>query len=837
MINTKTAPAIDIEAIKKVNVLTDRLQKRKREWEEAEPTVCSESSILFTESWKKNEGLPPDLRWAKTFADRMKAATPVIREGELIVGSLTKYVKGVDIIAAFKPKQILQMLKEQRLESRLRDAVTSAISEEDAKLLEEDARYWSENMPPDYIGKAVIEELGEDHLDLLQDRAMVFDGVFERAEPERGIIDGFGFWVGMPVPNSYVLDTGLKAIIDRAKAEMEKMEKEGSSLSLDAKRYHKHILLRSIIISCEAVIEWANRHSTLAKNLAKAERDPVRKRELEQIARHCEWVPANPPRSFWEAIQSLRFIHLAIHKEQPERPEDIGRLDQMLYPYYEKDLREGKITRQEAAELLGCMWLKIRESEILEAVKKTLRITPGTMLPHVTISGRDKDGQDVTNELSWLILEVMRQMKLSEPAIYLRYHDGLSKEFLIYALECNRDSGGGNPAFLGDKLGTDRFLARGVKIEDAVDWAATGCLAYRMSCDEIDGVGSHLNLAKIFEITLNNGFDHRTKKQLGPKTGDVTKFTSINQFYDAFFKQVDYFTIQHRKDFFIRRSVARQISVNSGWAATMFPDSITKGLGNHEEGGAKYIMSNTLRVADRGITDVTDCLSAIKYLVFDKKKITMGELLDAINTNWQGKENIRQMCLAAPKYGNDDDYVDGIFKYISLKTQEIMQSRPCPITGQKPLLMKGAAIGYIVEGFVVGALPNGRKAGTPLNDGATSAMPGMDVNGPTALINSATKLPNMIEHMGGVHNMKFSKELLNSTKKLEKVAGLLKTYFAQEGWHIQFNILSADDLIDAKKHPEKWRNLVVRVAGYSAYFVDLPPFLQDEIITRTLHTV
>ncbi|MBN1367045.1 MAG: hypothetical protein JW967_03875 [Dehalococcoidales bacterium] len=836
MINTEHS-LVDAEAIKKVNVLTERVLKRKREWEEAKPTVCSESSVLFTNSWKKHEGLPFDLKWAKTFADRIQAAVPIIREGELIVGSLTKYIKGVDIITAFKPKQILQMLKEQRLESRLRDNVTSAISEEDAKLLEEDAQYWSENLPPDYINKAIIEELGEDHLDLLQDRAMVFDGVFERAESERGIIDGFGFWVGMPVPNSYVLDSGLDNIIAHAKAEIERMEKEGGSLSPDTKRYHKHILLKAIIISCEAVIKWANRHGELAKSLAKVEQNPDRKRELEQIARHCEWVPANPPRSFWEAVQSLRFIHLAIHKEQPERPEDIGRLDQMLYPYYEKDLREGRITRQDAAELLGCMWLKIRESEILEAVKKTLRITPGTMLPHVTISGRDKDGQDVTNELSWLILEVMRQMRLSEPAVYIRYHDGLSKEFMLFALECNRDSGGGNPAFLGDKMGTDRHLAREVKIEDAVDWSATGCLAYRMSCDEIDGVGSHLNMAKIFEITLNNGFDPRIKKQLGLKTGDVIKFASIDQFYDAFFKQVDYFTEQHRKDFFIRRSVARQISANSGWAATMQKDSIIKGLGNHEEGGARYIVSNTLRVADRGVVDVSDCLSAIKYLVFDKKALTVGELLDAINANWESKENIRQMCLTTPKYGNDDAYVDDIFKYISLKTQEIMQSRPCPITGQKPLLMKGAAIGYIVEGFVVGALPNGRKAGTPLYDGATSAMPGADTKGPTALINSATKLPNMIEHMGGVHNMKFSKELLNSPNKLEKVAGLIKTYFAQGGWHIQFNIHSADDLIDAKKHPEKWQNLVVRVAGYSAYFVDLPPTLQDEIISRTLHTV
>jgi pyruvate formate-lyase/glycerol dehydratase family glycyl radical enzyme len=828
--------SVDEDAIRCVDVLTGRVMARKQEWEEAAPTVSAESSVLFTSSWKRYEGLPAGLRWAKTFADRLKAAVPVIREGELIVGSLTEHVKGVDIIAAFKPKQILQMLEEKRLESRLRDSVSSAISEEDRALLIEDARYWSENLGPDYITKAVVAELGEDHLDLLQDRAMVFDGLFERAEPERGVIDGFGFWLGTPVPNAYVLNTGLKGIVRRAEAEIERMEKEGSSLSPGVKRYHKHILLRSIIVSCQAVIEWAAKHGDLAEAMAASETDPIRKRELEQIAEHCRWVPANPPRTFWEALQSLRFVHLAIHKEQPERPEDIGRLDQMLYPYYESDLRNEAITRQDAAELLGCMWLKIRESEILEAVKKGLRITPGTMLPHVTIGGRDENGRDVTNELSWLILEVMRQMKLSEPAIYIRYHEGLSKEFVLYALECNRDSGGGNPAFLGDKMGTERYLARGVDAADAVDWAATGCLAYRMNCDEIDGVGSHLNLPKIFEITLHNGFDPRTRKQLGAVTGNVEDFVNIEQLNEAFLKQVDHFAALHRKDYFVRRSVAREISVNSGLAAAMYPDSITKGLGNHEEGGARYLMSNTLRVADRGITDVSDSLAAIKHLVFDTGKVAMGELLTALDTNWGNADDLRRMCLAAPKYGNDDPYVDDIFHHLSLKTQEVIQSRPCPITGEKPLLMKGAAIGYIVEGSVVGALPNGRSAGTPLNDGATSAMPGMDVKGPTALINSATRLPNMAEHMGGVHNMKFGRELLNTRKKLERLADLIKAYFAGDGWHIQFNILDADELAEAKRYPERKRNLVVRVAGYSAYFVDLPPTLQDEIIARTQHS-
>ncbi|MBN1367641.1 MAG: hypothetical protein JW967_06925 [Dehalococcoidales bacterium] len=837
MINTKHIP-VDIEAVRKVNVLTDRLQKRKREWENAQPIVCPESSIAFTKSWKKTVGLPLDLRWAKTFGERIKAAAPIIREGELIVGSLTKHIKGVDVIAAYRPNQIIKMVKDKRFESRLRDTALAGIDEEDAKLLEEDAQYWFGHMTPDYINNAIIEELGEDHLDLLADRSMVFEDYFAMADLSNGIFNqGFnGSWAGMPAPNSYVINRGLKAIITRAKVEMEKLEKEGGNLvSISSAAYHKHVLLRSIIISCEAIIDWACRHAELARNMAKTESDFIRKKELEQIARHCEWVPANPPRSFWEAVQSLRFIHLAIKKEQPDRPSVIlGRLDQMLYPYYKKDLSEGKITRQEAAELLGCLWLKTREMEILETVTKEFRIAPGTLLQNITVGGRDENGRDVTNELSWLVLAVMTQMKLSEPAVYIRYHNSISDDFLLYALECNREFGGGNPAFISDKLGTDTWIARGIKAADAVDWEATGCLAFRLtSCDP--PFAMHLNQAKILEITLHNGFDPRIKKQLGLRTGDIKRFHSIDQVYEAFFKQMDYFAGQMRKDLIIRLSVDRINTPVSGLSSALIEDSMVKGLAP-VEGGNKYPVSNTLWIADRGITDVTDCFSAIKYLVFDKKKITMGDLLDAIDANWEGKENINQMCLAAPKYGNDDAYVDDIFKYISSKTKEILQSRPCPITGQKPFLFRGAAQGHIIHGFVVGALPNGRKAGSPVNDAGTSAMPGMDTNGPTALINSATKM-DYSDFMGIAHNMKFSKELLKSTRKLEKVGALLKTFFAQGGWHIQFNIHSAQELIEAKKHPEKWRNLVVRVGGYSAYFVDLSPGLQDEIIARTLHEV
>jgi formate C-acetyltransferase len=831
---------VNADEIRKLNVMTERLQKLKKEWEEAKPIVYVDDSLLFTQSWKETEGLPIDLRWAKAFAKKLRECPILIREGELIVGSLTKHVRGANVLCAMKPREILEQLERGAFDRKLSDIATTYIDPEDARLLKEDAEYWIEHMPPNYINDALREEFGESHFDLMMDEAMVFEGRGVRHNPDRGLFQGWGaMGGGITGPRGKVINEGLNHVIAVARAELEKMLAEGAVLDGSvAAAQRKYYLLKAIIISCEAIIDFARRHADLAREMAQRTSDPVRKAELERIARNCERVPAEPPRDFWEAVQAVRFLHVVCWKESPERAEvTIGRLDQMLYPYYEKDLRENRITRQQAAELLGCFWLKTRENENLVTIKREHRAAPGSLLPNVTICGRDKEGRDATNELSWIVLEVMRQMKLSEPAVYVRYHEDMSDEFLIFALECNRDFGGGNPAFLNDKLGTDRYLARGIKYEDASDWYASGCLAYNLDCAEHVAGTINLNQPKILEITLNNGVDPRTGKELGLKTGDVTTFTSIEQLYDAFLKQVDYFADKLRRHYFIYWSTGIANDPQSGLrAAMLYEDCIPKGLAPRE-GGARYPVTRMSWFGDGGITDVSDSLAAIKHLVFDQKKITMAELLEALRDNWQGKEHIRQMCLSAPKYGNDDDYVDDIFNYISMKTQEILLSRPDPFTGLKPFLFKGAAAGHVVRGKAIGALPNGRKAGQPLNDAGTSPMPGADVNGPTAVVNSATKVPHAFATVGLAHNMKLTKSLLNTREKLIKVASLIKVFMARGGWHIQFNIHSLEELLDAKKHPEKHKNLLVRVGGYSAYFVDLPPELQDEIIARTQHAV
>ena len=838
-VSSVTMEKLNLEVIKKVNVMTDRLKKLKSEWEDATADVYVDDSILFTKSWKETEGLPIDQRWAKAFAKRLEECPLLIRDGEIIVGNYTKFIRGNNLLAAMKPREVLGQLEKGVFDRKLSDIASTNIDSEDAKLLKEDCEYWVEHMPKvDYVNAALKEELGEGHFDLLFDHGAVFEGRAVRENPDRGLFQGFGaIGGGESQPHENVIDNGLVYIIGLAKAELEKMAEAGVGLASTA-ALRKYYLLKSTIICCEAVITFAKRHAELARSLATKESNPVRKQELEKIAEVCERVPAYPPRNYWEAVQSLRFLHLVCWKDSADRAAvAIGRVDQMLNKYYERDLKEGKLTRQEAAELLGAFWLKTRETENLVTIKREHRAAPGTLLPDVTICGRDETGKDLTNEVSLLVLEVMRQIKLSEPAVYIRYHEGMSEDFMLYAMECNRDFGGGNPAFLNDELGTDRYLDRGVTPKDAASWSASGCLGYHLECAEhVAGMFS-INQVKIFELTLNNGFDPRTGKQLGLKTGDVTTFTSIQQILEAFYKQEDYFAEILRKHYFIWWSSENLYSPMSGLrVAMLYEDCIPAGL-TSREGGARYDECKASWIGDRGITDIADDLAAIKYLVFDNKKVTMAELMDALKVNWEGKEELRQMCLNAPKYGNDDDYVDDIFNGVSLKTQEILQNRPDPFTGKKPLLFKGAAAGHITQGVAVGATPNGRKAWTSLNDAGTSAMPGMDVKGPTALINSATKVPHAFNTVGITHNMKFSKAVLNTPEKLKKVASLVKTFCRRGGWHIQFNIHSSGELLEARKQPEKHKSLLVRVGGYSAYFVDLPHELQDEIITRTLHEV
>jgi pyruvate formate-lyase/glycerol dehydratase family glycyl radical enzyme len=818
--------AVAAKETSKINVLTDRVLKRKQECINSPRQILFQRAKSLTASWKETEADPNRLRWAKAFARVLEDSPVIIRDGELIVGVETKAVRGAEIVPECNPYDVLEQLDSRN--ARTMSEVMAATIDPDEAGIREIASYWTGRSVNDIVYKAYQQKMGDAYTDLMDGRK----GKVAVLPDVNGTV-----YKTQTIFASHIMEDGLGGIIKKAKAEKQKTIQKSQFVPNDYTAiFHKLVILDAMIITCEALIKFARKHADLARKMAKTEKDPVRKHELEQIAETCTWVPENPPRTFREALQFYWFIHIGLRKEAPYHSGPCpGRMDQWLYPYYEKEIREGTLTRQEAAELIGLVWVKLNEMQMVSG-SYFEKEAAGSLLQQVTLGGTTVDGKDATNDVSFLILEVAQQVKMPQPGIYIRCHNGMDHDFMVKAIEVNRETRGGIPAFLNDRIAIRNFLATGYAYEDAVDWSAAGCLSYVVShCNLASKIAAYIIVPKVLEIALNGGVDPRTGLKCGPDTGDVTKFTSIEQLYDAFWKQYDYFVEKGATEYWVGYSCKVE-HVGTPLTSVLIKDCLERGLDVYE-GGERYPEMGVC-FGQRGCVDTADAFATIKKLVFDEKKITMTQLMNALKANWEGYEDIHQMCLKAPKYGNDDDYVDDIFNYISLKCNEIILQKPNPATGRPWRVSRPALTGHYPAGEVTGALPNGRLAKTPLYDAGLSPMVGADTNGPTALIKSATKVDQIPWNMDSmVLNMKLTPSLLQTAPSIEKLLALLKTFFDRGGWHIQFNITSRADLLEAKKHPEQWKHLIVRVAGYSAYFVDLPPKVQDEIIARTEHSL
>jgi pyruvate formate-lyase/glycerol dehydratase family glycyl radical enzyme len=811
MVTTELPNLEQIEEVNKLICLTDRVKKRKDELMVATPHVAAERSRLLTESWKETEGDVMCIRKAKGFKKLMEGIPIVIHDDELIVGSQSKYIRGASPAVEWTPDYTFELFEGEK--PTLAGLVVEAeVSEGEKASLLEDAEYWADRT----LMKAELKarrELFEKQIDDLEESRVL---IATNTRPTSSFVADFG----------KVLDKGLNGIIADIQEELKKVSFLGKD-DLD-----KYFFLQSMIITCEGVISFAHRYAELAKNLAETEEDTVRKKELEEIAEICRWVPANPARSFHEALQSFWLTFLSINLEHAFDADTPGRIDQYLYPFYTRDIEAGRLTRQEAAELLGCLWVKFAE---MDGVKGRIWKVAGEMNQgqDITIGGVTSDGSDATNELTYLLLEVTRQLKTVQPPLYLRCHEGTPEQLWIKAAEVNRDRGDGNPAFLNDQAVLLNFTRRGVPIEAARDWAAGGCVHPHVSHASTGDLGSSINLAKIFEVVLNNGVDPATGKRLGPETGKMQDFSSVEEVFDAFKKQFDFFLdifTKYHHFFWQLRNKYYSLPFHSA----LMDDCISKGL-DYIMGGCRYPQLY-FGLYDRGHQNVADSLAVIKKLVFEEKKISMADLMDALASNFEGKEELRQMLIAAPKYGNDDDYVDEIFNEVSLWVQRRIAEKKHPL-GVNFRVFRGGATQHFFFGQTVGALPDGRKAWEPLADGTHSPMRSMDVKGPTAVINSASKVNHTEVSTSSLFNMKFSRSFLRNRENLEKLIALIKIYFKRGGYHIQFNLMGQEILLEAKKHPEQYRDLLVRVAGYSAYFVDLSPEVQDDIIARAEHTL
>jgi formate C-acetyltransferase len=587
--------------------------------------------------------------------------------------------------------------------------------------------------------------------------------------------------------------------------------------------------LRAMSIAADAVMRFAERHAEKAEALAKTETNPGRRAELLNIAKVCHHVPAHTPRNFWEAVQAYWFTHLGVVTELNTWDSFCpGRFDQHLFPFYHKDIEEGALTRDQAKELLECLWVKFNNQPAPPKVGVTAAES-GTYTDFANINngGLKRDGSDGVNDVTYLILDVIDDMHLLQPSSNLQLSKKNPDAFLRRGLEIVRE-GWGQPSIFNADMVVEELLRQGKKIEDARCGGISGCVETGAFGKEAYILTGYFNLPKVLEITLNNGVDPRTGKKIGKETGDPRTFTSYEQLFAAFREQLHHFVdIKVWGNNVIERMYADYMP--APFLSMLVDDCIVNGK-DYNNGGPRY---NTTYIMGVGPATCTDSLAAMKYHVFDRKTITMDALLKSLDQNFEDSEKQRlALWNKTPKFGNDEDYADEILK-------DVFNAFFNEIDGRKNTKGGCYRVNYLSTtchvyfGSVTGATPDGRRAWEPLSDGISPAQ-GADHHGPTAVVKSASKM-DQGRTGGTLLNQKFTPQLLKDDAGLDKVAQLVRSYFRLDGHHIQFNVVTAATLRAAQANPEKYRDLIVRVAGYSDYFCDLTLALQNEIIARTEH--
>jgi formate C-acetyltransferase len=611
----------------------------------------------------------------------------------------------------------------------------------------------------------------------------------------------------------------------------EDIQRSLQSLDLlnDPEAYAKRQELQAMDIVAAAMIRFAERHAELADELAGQEADPARKAELEQIAAVCRHVPAHAPRNFWEALQAYWFVHLGVTIEL--NPWDAfcpGRLDQHLYPFYEKGLAEGSLTREQAEELLQCFWIKFNNQPAPPKVGVTAaESSTYTDFAQINIGGLRQDGSDGANPVTYLLLDAVEEMRLLQPSSSVQVSKKNPDRLVKRAARIIR-TGFGQPSLFNNDLIVQELVRMGKSMADARNGGSSGCVEVGAFGKENYNLTGYFNMPKVLELALHNGVDPRTGLQLGPATGDAPAFEDFESFFAAYRRQLEYFVdVKVSGNNLIERLYASYMP--APFLSLLIDDCIASGKDYHD-GGARY---NTSYIQGVGLGTMADALAAIKYQVFDQQSVNMGELLDALRTDFVGKERLRQMLLnRTPRYGNDDDYADGLMRAVFEAFFEVVDGRPNTKGGEYHINLLPTTC-HVYFGSVCGATPDGRRAGVPLSEGI-SPVQGADRHGPTAVLRSAAKMDH-VRTGGTLLNQKFTPQLLQSEADLDKLVHLVRTYFRLDGHHIQFNVVDADTLRAAQQNPEAHRDLIVRVAGYSDYFCDLGKALQDEIIARTEH--
>lgn len=830
----------DIPKTARITRLVDHLYENM-------PVIESARAKLITESYKETEGLPMITRRARAFAHILRHIPIIIRDDELIVGSSTLAPRGCQTYPEFS----FEWLEAELDTVETRSADPFYIAEETKEELRKVHTYWR--------GKTT-SELATSYMAPEAIRAIEHN-IFT---PGNYFYNGVGH---VTVKYEEVLAIGYEGIMAKAQAELEKCQVG------DGDYARRSRFLEAVILSCQAVMEYAQRYAQLAYHMAEECEEPERKAELLQIARNCSCVPAKGASGFYEACQSFWFVQQLIQLESSGHSISPGRFDQYMYPYYKKDLEQGTISREFAQELMDCIWVKLNDLNKCRDAASAEGFAGYSLFQNLIAGGQNKDGEDVTNDLSFMCIQASMHVRLPQPSLSVRVWNGSPHEFLIKAAELTR-TGIGLPAYYNDEVIIPALQNRGLTLEDAREYNIIGCVEPQKA-GKTEGWhdAAFFNMCRPLELVFSNGMDKG--ELVGVRTGDVTEMTTFDQFYDAYKKQMEYgISLLVNADNAI--DVAHAERCPLPFLSSMVDDCIKRGK-TVQEGGAVY---NFTGPQGFGIANMADSLFAVKKLVFEEKKITMEELKDALLWNFgkgldaqsiqdmaegilkelqrSGKtidektvssiinmlhemnpgqdkmaryEEIHQMLEQVPKFGNDIPEVDYFARDVAYTYTRPLQNYKNPRGGQFQAGLYPVSANVPLGGQT-GATPDGRYAHTPVADGVSPSA-GRDVNGPTAAATSVSRLDHFIVSNGTLFNQKFHPSALSGREGLEKFVALIRSYFDQKGMHMQFNVVDRETLLDAQEHPEKYKHLVVRVAGYSALFTTLSRSLQDDIIRRT----
>ena len=780
---------------------TERVRRLREESLNTQPRLYMERAVLETEAYRKYEGTVsvPELR-ALTLRHFFAHKTISIHRGELIVGEKGD---GPQSAPTF-PELCCHTIEDMQIMDQ-RELIRFAVTPEDLRIQEEEIiPYWEKRS----IRYRILNSMSDEW------KAAYECGIFTEFMEQRG--------PGHTVGSNKIYQKGFLDYQEDIRRAMDALD-----FVHDKDALHRKEELSAMSIACEAVIILGRRYEALAREMAAAETDPQWKADLLAIAENCAVVPAHKPQTFHQALQMYWFVHLAVTSElNPWDSYSPGRLDQHVYPFYRDDVAAGRLTRDQALELLECLWVKFNNQPAPPKVGVTLKESGTyTDFANINTGGIAPDGSDGVNDVSYLILDCMDDMKLLQPSSNVQISRKTPMKFLLRACEISR-KGWGQPAFYNTEAIVQELLAAGKSLEDARRGGTSGCVETGAFGNEAYILTGYFNLPKILELTLYNGYDHVAGRQLGLPLGNAEDFHSYEELLDAYHKQIEYFLdIKIRGSNLIESIYANYMPVP--FLSVITNDCIATGK-DYNAGGARY---NTSYLQGVGIGTVTDSLAAIRYQVFDEKNITMRDLLRAMREDFANDPQILNLVQNhSPKYGNDDDYADDIMRSVFEFYRDTVTGRPNQRGGTYRVNMLPTTC-HVYFGEVMLASANGRRAGKPVSEGI-SPEKGADTNGPTAVLRSCAKMDHLSTG-GTLLNQKFTPSVVAGETGLRQMANLIRAYFNMDGHHIQFNVIDRQTLLDAQAHPEEYKDLIVRVAGYSDHFRNLSRALQDEIIART----